>query len=55
MQIPLSVVSTVWMPSPISEEELSELPECVIGERPVRRAERVVKLLTQCEEEEANF
>ena len=40
MQIPLSVVSTVWMSSPISEEELSELPECVISERPVRRAER---------------
>jgi len=38
-----SVVSTVWRSSPRSEEELSELPECVLCERLVRRAERGVK------------
>jgi hypothetical protein len=37
-----SVVSTVWRSSPLSEEELSELPECVLSERLVRRAERGV-------------
>jgi len=37
-----SVVSTVWRSSPLSEEELSELPECVLCERLVRRAERGV-------------
>jgi hypothetical protein len=38
-----SVVSTVWRSSPRSEEELSELPECVLCERLVRRAERGVR------------
>jgi len=37
-----SVVSTVWRSPPLSEEELSELPECVLCERLVRRAERGV-------------
>jgi hypothetical protein len=32
----------VWRSSPLSEEELSELPECVLCERLVRRAERGV-------------
>jgi len=33
----------VWRSSPRSEEELSELPECVLCERLVRRAERGVR------------
>lgn len=36
-------MSTVWRSSPLSEEELSELPECVLCERLVRRAERGVR------------
>ncbi len=42
-----SVVSTVWRSSPRSEEELSELPECVLCERLVRRAERGVTTQTR--------
>jgi hypothetical protein len=38
-----SVVPTVWRSPPLSEEELSELPECVLCERLVRRAERGVR------------
>ena len=42
-----SVVSTVWRSSPLSEEELSELPECVLRECPVRRAESGVTFRTE--------
>jgi hypothetical protein len=39
----------VWRSSPLSEEELSELPECVLCERLVRRAERGVNPDPSCE------
>jgi len=37
-------MSTAWRSSTLSEEELSELPECVLCERLVRRAERGVNV-----------